>query len=61
MAKQLGILEVIRRDTHTDYNGNRATLHDWGYGNLDNPASELRARGYEEAKAKGVDLGQGLE
>ena len=53
LANELGILEVIRTDTHTDYNGDRSTLHEWGYGKLDNPASELRARGYEEAKEKG--------
>jgi 7-cyano-7-deazaguanine synthase len=53
LAKELGIVDVIRNDTHTDYNGDRSTLNEWGYGKLDNPASELRAKGYEEAKAKG--------
>lgn len=53
MANDLGILEIIRRDTHTDYNGDRETLHEWGYGKRDNPASELRAQGYAEAKANG--------
>ena len=53
LASELGIVEIIRRDTHTDYNGDRTTLHAWGYGRLDNPASILRAKGYEEAKAKG--------
>lgn len=53
LANDLGILEVIRDDTHTDYNGDRTTKNDWGYGKLDNPASELRAKGYEEAKSKG--------
>jgi len=53
LANELGILEIIRTETHTDYNGDRSTLNDWGYGKLDNPASELRAKGYEEAKANG--------
>jgi 7-cyano-7-deazaguanine synthase len=53
MATELNILELVRRETHTDYNGDRSELHEWGYGNLDNPASKLRARGYREAKEKG--------
>lgn len=53
LANDLGVLEIIRHDTHTDYNGDRTTFNEWGYGKLDNPASILRARGYEEAKARG--------
>jgi len=53
MAHDLGVLEIVRDFSHTDYNGNRTTYNEWGYGKLDNPASILRARGYEEAKAKG--------
>lgn len=53
LAADLEILEIVREMTHTDYNGNRQERHEWGYGALDNPASVLRARGYEEAKAKG--------
>ncbi len=53
LARDLGILEIVRDVSHTDYNGDRSTYHEWGYGKLDNPASELRAKGYEEAKAKG--------
>lgn len=53
MAKELGCLDVIIEHSHTDYNGNRTTKNPWGYGNLDNPASILRAKGYEEALAKG--------
>ena len=53
MASDLGVLELIRRDTHTDYHGDRSQFNEWGYGRLDNPASELRAKGYEEAKEKG--------
>ncbi|GBD00312.1 7-cyano-7-deazaguanine synthase [bacterium HR18] len=53
LARELGILDVIIEQTHTDYNGDRSERHAWGYGRLDNPASILRARGYEEAKARG--------
>jgi 7-cyano-7-deazaguanine synthase len=53
MAADLGVLAVVRRDSHTDYNGDRSELHEWGYGQLDNPASKLRAKGYREAKERG--------
>jgi 7-cyano-7-deazaguanine synthase len=53
LAYDLGILEIVRDLSHTDYNGDRSTYNEWGYGKLDNPASILRAKGYEEAKAKG--------
>ena len=52
LAKDLGCLEIIINDTLTDYNGD-LTKNEWGYGNLDNPASRLRANGYYEAKEKG--------
>jgi len=47
------VLETVRELSHTDYNGDRSKRHAWGYGRLDNPASILRAKGYEEAEAKG--------
>ena len=53
LAKDLDAFEIVRDLTHTDYNGDRSTYNEWGYGKLDNPASVLRAKGYEEAKAKG--------
>ena len=53
MAKDLDVLEIVRDYSHTDYNGDRSTYNEWGYGKLDNPASILRAKGYEEAKQKG--------
>ena len=52
MAKDLGCLDTIIKDTLTDYNGDM-TRNEWGYGNTDNPASRLRANGYFEAKEKG--------
>ena len=51
MAKDLDCLDVIINDTVSDYNGTMIK-QEWGYGVLDNPASELRARGYFEAKDK---------
>jgi 7-cyano-7-deazaguanine synthase len=53
LAYDLGVLEIVRDLSHTDYNGDRSTYNEWGYGKLDNPASVLRAKGYEEAKNNG--------
>ncbi|WP_347156512.1 7-cyano-7-deazaguanine synthase QueC [Pontibacter chitinilyticus] len=53
LAKDLQVLDIVRDLSHTDYNGDRTTYNEWGYGKLDNPASILRAKGYEEAKANG--------
>lgn len=52
LANNLGILDVIINNTHTDYNGDM-TKNEWGYGNIDNPATELRAKGYFIVKEKG--------
>lgn len=52
MAKDLGVLDIIINDTLTDYDGD-LTLNEWGRGNLNNPASKLRAKGYYEAKENG--------
>ena len=52
LAQTLGILDVVINDTVTDYNGDQ-TPNDWGQGKLDNPASILRQKGYEEAKNNG--------
>ena len=51
LAQQLGgdrLIELLRRDTHSCYLGQRDTLHAWGYGCGQCPACELRRRGYEE-------------
>lgn len=45
-------VEIIRTQTLTDYNGSMK-MNEWGMGELNNPASELRAKGYFEAKEKG--------
>lgn len=52
MAKQLNCLDVIINDTLTDYNGNKI-MNEWGMGVNNNPATELRVKGFYEAKVKG--------
>jgi 7-cyano-7-deazaguanine synthase len=52
LAADLGILELVLEETHTDYNGDRTERHEWGYGRLDNAASRLRAAGWEEYKRR---------
>jgi 7-cyano-7-deazaguanine synthase len=50
LARALGgdaLIDIIRRDTHTCYNGDRAHFHDWGYGCGTCPACMLRATGYQ--------------
>ena len=46
------VVEIVRSFTLTDYNGNMQQ-NEWGMGELNNPASELRAKGYFEAKELG--------
>lgn len=51
LAQQLGgdrLVEVVRTQTHTCYEGDREHLHEWGYGCGACPACELRASGYRE-------------
>lgn len=38
--------KIIIEDTHTCYIGDRATLHEWGYGCAKCPACKLRSDGY---------------
>lgn len=50
LAKRLGgdkLVALIRDQTHTCYEGNHDTRHDWGYGCGTCPACELRRVGYE--------------
>jgi len=49
LAEDLGgqsLLDLVRRDTHTCYQGDHQTWHDWGYGCGHCPACELRAKGH---------------
>jgi 7-cyano-7-deazaguanine synthase len=48
LAADLGVLELVLEHTHTDYHGDRSQRNAWGYGKLDNDASRIRARGWEE-------------
>ncbi len=52
LAKDLGCLDVVIDYSMTDYNGSK-TINEWGFGDIDNPATALRAKGYFEAKEKG--------
>ena len=52
LAKELNCLDIIIDYTMTDYNGS-LNKNEWGFGDIDNPATELRAKGYYEAKEKG--------
>lgn len=58
LSKKLGSqydfspFEVVRTMTMTDYNGS-TKMNDWGMGELDNPASKLRAKGYYKALEMG--------
>jgi len=54
LAETLGgdaLVELIRVETHTCYVGERAELHDWGFGCGQCPACKLRKRGYEVYRA----------
>ena len=50
LAEDLGgttLVEILRRDTHSCYRGDRSRLHAWGFGCGDCPACDLRRSGYE--------------
>ena len=54
LAEKLGgqaLVEIIRKDTHSCYLGERGVWHDWGYGCASCPACELRAKGWADYKA----------
>lgn len=42
------LVELVRRDSHSCYLGQREQLHSWGYGCGACPACQLRARGWEQ-------------
>ena len=57
MARELGgaaLVELIRTGSHSCYNGDRSTLHRWGYGCGKCPACDLRAQGWEKFWAEAV-------
>ena len=54
LAHDLGgseLVELVRVETHTCYQGDRSVLHDWGYGCGNCPACELRASGWKNWRA----------
>jgi 7-cyano-7-deazaguanine synthase len=54
LAQALGgdaLVELIRRETHSCYLGDRSLFHDWGYGCGTCPACELRANGWQRWRA----------
>lgn len=42
------LVEIVRRESHTCYRGERGQAHAWGYGCGACPACELRARGWRD-------------
>ena len=51
LAQELGgdaLVELIRRESHTCYLGERGRLHAWGHGCGSCPACELRAQGWSQ-------------
>jgi 7-cyano-7-deazaguanine synthase len=57
LAETLGgteLVELIRVHTHTCYLGERATLHDWGYGCGTCPACQLRLNGYRTYQSEAI-------
>jgi 7-cyano-7-deazaguanine synthase len=57
MARDIGgdaLVDLVRRESHTCYLGDRSQLHDWGHGCGTCPACDLRRRGYERFVAEGA-------
>lgn len=54
LAEALGgerLVEIIRDETHTCYQGDHEHRHSWGFGCGDCPACDLRRSGYERYRA----------
>lgn len=50
LAEEENCLQEVIKLSHTCYNGERNTLHEWGYGCENCPACELRKKGFEQYK-----------
>jgi 7-cyano-7-deazaguanine synthase len=48
LAQELGVLELVRTQTHSCYEGVRGELHEWGYGCGECPACVTRAGGFAQ-------------
>jgi 7-cyano-7-deazaguanine synthase len=56
LARDLGgetLIEIVREETHTCYEGDRSHRHDWGFGCGRCPACVLRSAGYAAFRAAG--------
>jgi 7-cyano-7-deazaguanine synthase len=51
LAKDVGILEIVIKESHTCYNADRTHFYEWGYGCGDCPACLLRKKGWDEFKS----------
>ena len=59
LARELGgnrLVELIREQTHTCYQGDREHRHVWGYGCGTCPACQLREAGYRQFLANAPDV-----
>lgn len=52
LAKDLDCFDIVRDYSLTDYNGDM-TRNEWGFGVNNNPATNLRVQGFNEAREKG--------
>jgi 7-cyano-7-deazaguanine synthase len=60
LARDLGgaaLVELVRVETHTCYEGDRHTVHDWGHGCGACPACELRGAGWFAFSSGSSDRG----
>jgi len=48
LAEEYHVLDEVLGLSHTCYNGDHSTFHEWGYGCGKCPACELRAKGWKE-------------
>jgi len=56
MTERLGgaaLVDIVRRETHSCYHGDRERLNEWGYGCGECPACRLRADGYRRYRTSG--------
>ncbi|GJM02043.1 MAG: 7-cyano-7-deazaguanine synthase [Rhodomicrobium sp.] len=56
LAHEIGgdqLVEIVRKHSHSCYNGERTALNAWGYGCGECPACMLRQKGYEEWRGFG--------
>ncbi len=57
LAKKIGsnkLVDLIIKDTHTCYAGDRSKIHEWGFGCSYCPACKLRKNGFKEFKSRNV-------